>query len=228
MGISNVTSVALGVVEQPHAARVAVAVMADDLLAGDGVTAHLRDVAGLSLLPPGRLREAAVVVVITDKITDHLLTRMLEVRGAAVNPAQCVVLVVDVVPTRFTSRVLASGVVSVLARARATPTAIAQVVIASAAGRSVLSPRMTRQLVDHCRTFEHLIREKHGIVAGGLTTREVDIVRLLAQGMSTAEIASHIPYSERTIKKIVQQLFSRMSFRNRAEAIAYAFRVGAV
>lgn len=213
---------------QPTPARVTVAVMADDLLSGDGITAHLRDQLSLRVLPPQHRVEADVVVIVAVEVTEQLLDTTSTVHDEATNPNQCTVLVADTVPARFMTRILACGVVSVLPRNGATATAVAQVVVASAHGRSVLSPVLTRALVDHCRDFEQVVRTNHGIVPGGLTTREVDIVRCLAEGMSTVEIATRIPYSERTIKNILQELLTRMNFRNRTEAVAYAFRVGAL
>jgi DNA-binding NarL/FixJ family response regulator len=207
---------------------VTVSVIADDMLSGVGVTAYLEELSRLTLLPPERRAEADVVVVVASEVTESLLTRLADIHGCAVGPDRCVVLVSDVVPKRFMARMLASGVVSVLPRIESTPAAVARVVLASAAGRSVLSPWVTRMLIEHCREFEYVVRTEHGIVSGGLTTREVDVVRLLAEGMSTAEIATRIPYSERTIKNIIQELLERMNFRNRMEAVAYAFRVGAL
>jgi DNA-binding NarL/FixJ family response regulator len=68
----------------------------------------------------------------------------------------------------------------------------------------------------------------HGITAGGLTTREVDVLKLLADGMSTVEIAQQLNYAERTIKNVIADMLSRLNLRNRTQAVSYAYRVGAI
>lgn len=68
----------------------------------------------------------------------------------------------------------------------------------------------------------------HGLSPGGLTAREVDVLKLLADGQGTEYIAEHLSYSERTIKKIIQDVMSRLELRNRAHAVSYALRVGAI
>ena len=67
-----------------------------------------------------------------------------------------------------------------------------------------------------------------GLLPGGLTVREVEVLRLLAQGEDTAHIAKSLSYSERTIKKVLQDVMSRLELRNRAHAVSYAMRVGAI
>ena len=58
--------------------------------------------------------------------------------------------------------------------------------------------------------------------------REIAVLRLLAQGMSTREIARSLCWSERTIKNVVYDLTSRNGLRNRTHAVAVAVRAGVV
>ena len=58
--------------------------------------------------------------------------------------------------------------------------------------------------------------------------REVAVLRLLAQGMSTREVARALSYSERTIKNVVYDLTTRNGLRNRTHAVAVAVRSGVV
>jgi DNA-binding CsgD family transcriptional regulator len=60
----------------------------------------------------------------------------------------------------------------------------------------------------------------------GPSPRERDVLRLLADGHSTREIAIRLAYSERTIKNILQDLTTRLSLRNRTQAVAHAVRSG--
>ena len=66
----------------------------------------------------------------------------------------------------------------------------------------------------------------HDLTTAGLYNREVEVLRLLAEGMDTLEIARRLSYSERTVRNIIHGLLTRMKLRNRAHAVAYALRNG--
>lgn len=61
-----------------------------------------------------------------------------------------------------------------------------------------------------------------------LTRREFDVLRMLADGDSTREIATAMSYSERTVKNIVRSLLEKLNCRTRAHAVALAARQGVV
>jgi DNA-binding NarL/FixJ family response regulator len=67
-----------------------------------------------------------------------------------------------------------------------------------------------------------------GIVFTGLAPREVEVLRLLADGLDTAEIARRLCYSERTVKNVVHDVTTRLQLRNRSHAVAYALREGLI
>ncbi|GAB4071383.1 hypothetical protein GCM10028777_39410 [Angustibacter speluncae] len=58
--------------------------------------------------------------------------------------------------------------------------------------------------------------------------RELAVLRLLAQGLSTREVAKALCYSERTIKNVLYELTTRNGLRNRTHAVAVAVRAGVV
>jgi DNA-binding CsgD family transcriptional regulator len=73
-----------------------------------------------------------------------------------------------------------------------------------------------------------LVYVDHQGVERTLTHREFDVLRLLADGSTTREIAEHLSYSERTIKNIVHSLLEKLNCRTRAHAVALAARQGVV
>jgi DNA-binding NarL/FixJ family response regulator len=62
----------------------------------------------------------------------------------------------------------------------------------------------------------------------GLTEREIEVLRLVADGFDTSEIAGSLAYSERTIKNIIHDVTARLNLRNRSHAVAYAVRQGLI
>jgi DNA-binding NarL/FixJ family response regulator len=63
---------------------------------------------------------------------------------------------------------------------------------------------------------------------GGLSSRDLTVLRLLGEGCDTREIARHMSYSERTVKNVIQDLTRRFGLRNRSHAVAFALRNGLI
>jgi DNA-binding NarL/FixJ family response regulator len=75
------------------------------------------------------------------------------------------------------------------------------------------------------QVHQHVLVPK-GLSFSGLSDREVEVLRLVADGRDTREIATELCYSERTIKNVIQDIVRRFGLRNRSHAVAFALRQG--
>ena len=99
-----------------------------------------------------------------------------------------------------------------------------------AAGDALLAPRVTRRLISE---FARLSRAPETAVAAPaamsvLTTREIQVLRLIAEGLSNAEIAVRLTLSEETVKTHVSRVLGKLGLRGRAQAVASAYESGLV
>ncbi|HEY0495300.1 MAG TPA: response regulator transcription factor [Kutzneria sp.] len=105
--------------------------------------------------------------------------------------------------------------------------AIARALHAAAAGQSTVDGEVQRRLVEAAMGGGQPGRPT-AAPADGLTPREVDVLRLIAAGMSNTEIARKLVVSEATVKTHVNHLFAKANLRDRAQAVAYAYKTGLV
>ncbi len=97
----------------------------------------------------------------------------------------------------------------------------------AAAGQTVLDPAVHSALLRNTVQGRGSAAEQPaGEVADGLTPREVDVLRGIAQGRTNAEIAGELYISEVTVKSHINHLFAKIQVRSRAEAVRYAYDHG--
>ncbi|MFG2003190.1 response regulator [Spirillospora sp. NPDC048911] len=99
-------------------------------------------------------------------------------------------------------------------------------------GSSLLDPAVQRRLVEAVASGEPAgerageKQRRHGDLPDGLTRREGEVLALIAQGRSNAEIAGDLFITEATVKTHINNLFAKAGLRDRAQAVTYAFRHG--
>ncbi|MES9540843.1 MULTISPECIES: response regulator transcription factor [unclassified Actinomadura] len=103
---------------------------------------------------------------------------------------------------------------------------IARAVAAVREGGSQLDPAVQRRLVEAVAVGDAPRRASGGRLPDGLTRREAEVLTLIAQGRSNAEIAGDLFISEATVKTHINNLFAKAGLRDRAQAVTYAFRHG--
>lgn len=94
-----------------------------------------------------------------------------------------------------------------------------------AGGAALLDPEVTRQLVGRYATR---IRPTDGAAAPEtrLTPRELQVLRLIADGLSNSEIAGVLQISPETVKTFVSRILTKLGLRDRVQAVVYAYRNG--
>ncbi len=107
------------------------------------------------------------------------------------------------------------------------PSELVQAVRVVASGEAVVAPRVTQRLL------ENFVRSKQPVAASdgsaeGLTSREVEVVRALAEGLSNAEIAGHFFLSEATVKTHVRRILTKLDLRDRVQVVVWAYETGLV
>jgi DNA-binding NarL/FixJ family response regulator len=207
---------------------VTVAVLAGDPLIAQGAAAYLRTCPGIALVPPDRLDPASVVLVIVGEVGEETLALMEHAAGQAPDGELRFVLVCDGIREPQLLRALHWGLLSVLPRQDTDYRQIARALVNTSDGNVELPGDAHGWLQERLRSVQRDVLAPHGLTAAGLYIREVEVLRLLAEGMDTAEIARRLSYSERTVRNIIHGLLSRLKLRNRAQAVAYALRKGAM
>jgi DNA-binding NarL/FixJ family response regulator len=96
-----------------------------------------------------------------------------------------------------------------------------------AAGDALLAPSVTRRLISVFTSQRPGLTDRSGSVAT-LTPRETDVLRLIATGLSNAEIADRLVVSEETVKTHVSRMLTKLGLRDRTQAVIAAYESGLV
>jgi DNA-binding NarL/FixJ family response regulator len=94
-------------------------------------------------------------------------------------------------------------------------------------GDALLAPAITRRLVERFATGDPQTRALHRDLAA-LTPRELEVLQLLATGLSNAELAARLHLSEATVKTHVARILSKLHLRDRAQAVVVAYETGLI
>jgi DNA-binding NarL/FixJ family response regulator len=92
-----------------------------------------------------------------------------------------------------------------------------------AAGDALLSPAVTKRVI---RQFARLPRPVPSKAVDELTARELDIFRLIAEGLSNAEISQRLYISDTTVKTHVTHILQKLDLRDRVQAVVLAYQTG--
>ena len=101
---------------------------------------------------------------------------------------------------------------------------VADTVRAVVRGQSPVSPSMTSKLLAEFNALSRRATERDEMPPPGLTDREMQVLRLMAQSKSNKDIASALYISENTVKNHVRNILEKLHLHSRMEAVTYAWR----
>jgi len=99
---------------------------------------------------------------------------------------------------------------------------VAQAIRVVADGQSLISPSMAIKLLDEFKQMSRSDRQQ--VPSPRLTDRELEVLKLVAQGLNNREIAKRLFISENTVKNHVRNILEKLQLHSRMEAVMYAVR----
>lgn len=196
------------------------------LLTRDGALARLSSHRELDVRAWQAGCETSVLLVLATTITAPLLCQIEDVQKDGPSHAPKLVVVADEFSAEQVFRMIKLGLTGLLYRSQSTFDCIVETIRLSAEGRLRLPERVQRYLVGRIKSTP--TAEPDTPCAAALAEREVAVLRLLADGLSTHQVAVQLNYCERTIKNIVHDIVTRLKLRNRTHAVAHALRAGLI
>lgn len=105
---------------------------------------------------------------------------------------------------------------------------LAQAVRVVADGDALLAPNVTKRLIAEFSRMAGAPRAPNKDRVGDLTERETEVLSLIAQGLSNAEIAQQLVVAEQTVKSHVSRILVKLGLRDRTQAAVFAYETGLV
>lgn len=204
---------------------VAAYVYADDPILQAGVVSQLRTRPEIRVVDESCIDEAVVAAVVADVLDEDILRVLRALQRGSVPR---IVLVARVIDDSTLVAAAEAGVGGLLRRSEATAATLARALIRVAAGEGEVPADLLGRLLGQVGRLQRQVLAPRGLAFSGLTERETQVLRLVANGEGTAEIAGRLSYSERTVKNILHDVTTRLQLRNRSHAVAYAVREGLI
>ncbi|HET6875374.1 MAG TPA: LuxR C-terminal-related transcriptional regulator [Acidimicrobiales bacterium] len=214
--------------------RTPVFIYASDPMSAAGAKAQLVGQPTIELVGPADLDRARVALVVADA-ADEAATKV--IRAIQRDGVPRVVLVAARFDEAGVVAAVAAGVTSFLRRSEATSSRLTEVIRqADESGCQLpegLLKKAAAAFVD-CGPAAVMPAPESDRHANGstmtlrLSKREVEVLRLVADGLDTGDIAEQLSYSESTIKGVLAKIMTRLEARNRCHAVAIVVREGLI
>jgi DNA-binding NarL/FixJ family response regulator len=109
-----------------------------------------------------------------------------------------------------------------------TPTDFVRAIRIVAAGDALIAPSVTRRLLERFASAATPADASYAKALAGLTEREVEVLKLVAQGLANREIAERLTLAEPTVKTHVSHLLLKLDLRDRAQLVMWAYEASVV
>jgi DNA-binding NarL/FixJ family response regulator len=205
--------------------KVSVWVEASDPVTSFGICAQLSESTALELVDRHAVTADTVVILAVDQIDDQIQLRTTELTRLGCTRYILIASVLD------DDQLLAAvniSVCAVIKRRDTTPVKLERLVLRAVQGESELPTALLTRLFREVSDRDRAATTTRTLPFAGLTTRESQILRLVADGLDTDEIAQRLSYSSRTVKNVLHAVTTRFCLRNRSHAVAYAMREGLI
>ena len=196
-----------------------VVIVSADIAVGDDVLHLLDNCPDLSVVDNPIAAEVAIVIA--EQLGDATLTTL---KVLAAYGRLRVALIVDQIESAGTVGVVQAGAVAILRRSEVTRSGLRRLIRSVAAGQGVVPADILQALSGMSQTWGR----PSSCARPMLDAREMEVIRLLADGSDTREVAQRLCYSERTVKAVIQDITARFGLRNRSHVVAYALREGLI
>jgi DNA-binding NarL/FixJ family response regulator len=196
-----------------------------DPISRAGVISQLRVAPEVRVVGEMDVDQSTVAVYVTDTVDDGVTRTMRALRRGDLPRLVLVATVLDEAALVAAAEV---GVGGLLRRVDATPEALVRTIVKVAAGEGEIPADLLGRLMGELGRLQRQVLSPRGLTFTGLTPRETEVLRMVADGHDTAEIAARMSYSERTVKNVLHDLTTRLQLRNRTHAVAYAVREGLI
>lgn len=208
-----------------NSGRVAVYVFGHDPILQSGVIGQLRGQPDIHLVHETDPDSARVAIIVSDAVDSQTTSLMRAIQRNGV--PRVVGVITSLTPAGVLAAVEA-GACGLLRRADATTAALVDTVRAADKGDGSLPPDLLGTLLQQIGRLQQHVLAPRGLSVSGLSDREIEVLRLVADGLDTAEIAAKLCYSERTVKNVLHDVTSRFNLRNRTHAVAFVVRQGLI
>jgi DNA-binding NarL/FixJ family response regulator len=173
-----------------------------------------------SLSPHVREHQPDVIVADLDHADNQVLATISSAGGRVVP----VIVLVEAASTAWVAHALRSGISAILPRESGGEEIVAAI-RAVDAGLVLLDPEVSQDLARHVTARED---QPEPAALGELTAREMEVLRMLGDGMANKEMAARLGISEHTIKFHVSSILDKLGAASRTEAVTMGIRMGMI
>lgn len=203
--------------------RIAVSIHASDPVSRAGVASQLRTRPEITIVDQDDA--ATVALVVADHVDEEAVRVVKAIRGAG---CRRVVIVASTVGDGSVLAAVEAGACGLLRRREAVPENLVVTLARAAAGDGTVPADLLGRLLEQVGELQRHVLAPRGLTLSGLSEREIDVLKLVSEGLDTNEVADRLCYSERTVKNVIHDITSRLCLRNRTHAVAYAVRQGLI